>query len=207
MMEKDILITFHNKGLRSYIELDLCANCPRQDDKGCCGYYSPVFYPGDFAYLLDNNPTLLDYILNIPDTTILDASITVNNSIDGDSYRCHFHSKEGGCILLQEQREAICRQFICPGVRWEEEPSLRKWRDFFARLADYETELNNAIAASIANQGLTLRDTNHREEYFAELLRQFKERTRILPDFLTLCPAVEQFKLRREIKAGKEWLL
>ena len=55
-MQKEIKIIFHNQGLRSYIEVDLCSECPRQDDKGCCGFYSPVFYSSDFAYLLKNQP-------------------------------------------------------------------------------------------------------------------------------------------------------
>ncbi len=206
-MNKNIELVFHNKGLRSYIEVDLCMDCPRQDGKGCCGNYSPVFYPSDFAYLLSNYPQVVDYIMAIKDVTILDASLTVNNSIDGDSYKCHFHSSEKGCLLEQIQRESICRHFVCPGIGWEEEESMKHWKAFFQQLADYEIDLNNKIAAALRSQGLTLRNEDQRERFFSELLNNFEKETRHLPDFLSLCKPVEIFNIKRKIYFQQEWSL
>ncbi len=206
-MKKEITIVFHNEGLRSYIEVDLCAECPRQDDKGCCGYYSPVFYPSDFAYLLIHKPDLIDYIFKIKDITILDASVTVNNTIDGESYRCYFHSKDQGCFLDQKLRESVCRHFVCPGIDWEKEESLRHWKDFFSKLSDYEIALNNKIASALKAKGLTLRQDNMRRTFFQELLILYKEETNNLPSFFSKYPPIENAKLIREIKYGKDWPL
>ncbi len=206
-MIKNVEVIFHNQGLRSYIEVDLCIECPRQDGKGCCGNYSPVFYPSDFAYLLKNHPEIVDYIMSIKDVTILDASLTVNNSIDGDSYKCHFHSSENGCRLEQIQRESICRHFVCPGIGWEYEESMSHWKSFFSQLADYEIELNNKIAAVLKAQGLTLRNEEQRPRFFTELLSIFEKETQQLPNFFSSCKPVERFTIRRQIYLGQEWPL
>jgi hypothetical protein len=206
-MEKKINITFHNEGLRSYIEIDLCAQCPRQDDKGCCGYYSPVFYPSDLAYLLIYKPDLIEYIFSIKDITVLDASVTVNNTIDGESYRCHFHSKSQGCYLEQKFRESICRHFVCPGVAWESEKSLKNWKKFFSDLSDYEIALNNKIASGLKTRGLTLRNHDMRNVFFKEMLILYRNETKNLPSFIYKYPAVEKLTIIREIKYGKEWPL
>lgn len=206
-MQKEIKLVFHNQGLRSYIEVDLCRECPRQDDKGCCGFYSPVFYSSDFAYLLKNVPGLIDKILQLNNLTILDASLTINNSIDGDSYRCYFHSKDGGCLLTQQLRESICRHFVCPGIGWEQEEKLRPWKEFFARLSDYEIELNNRIATCLQEKGLTLRDADKREQFFEELLAIFEQETSVLPDFFNKQPAREEVIITRKIMYGQDWPL
>ena len=206
-MQEEIKLIFHNNGLRSYIEVDLCRECPRQDDKGCCGYYSPVFYPSDFAYLLKNQPELLDYIFNIKNITVLDASVTVNNSIDGSSYRCSFHQKDGGCLLSQQLRESVCRHFVCPGIAWEDEGKLSHWKDFFCKLSDYEIYLNNRIADRLKEKGLSLRQKNNRSEFFAQLLLLFEEETSSLPDFLANYPSKEEVSINRQIKYGSDWPL
>lgn len=206
-MQKEIKIIFHNQGLRSYIEVDLCSECPRQDDKGCCGFYSPVFYSSDFAYLLKNEPGLVDRLLQLNNITILDASATINNSIDGDSYRCYFHSKEGGCMLNQHLRESVCRHFVCPGIAWEQEEKLRPWKEFFDRLSDYEIELNNRIAARLREKGLTLRDASKREQFFEELLAIFEQETSVLPEFFSKQPARQEALITRKIIYGREWPL
>jgi hypothetical protein len=206
-MQKEIKLVFYNQGLRSYIEVDLCRECPRQDDKGCCGFYSPVFYSSDFAYLLKDKPGLIDKILQLNNLTILDASVTINNSIDGDSYRCYFHSKDGGCLLNQHLRESVCRHFVCPGIAWEQEEKLYPWKQFFARLSDYEIELNNRIAARLQEKGLTLRDKSKRNQFFKELLAIFEQETRILPDFFNKQPAREEVVITRKIMYGQDWPL
>lgn len=205
-MEKEIEIVFHNTGLRSYIEVSLCADCPLQDGKGCCGNYSPVFYPTDFGYLLKNSPALLEEILNIQRLTILDASLTVNNTIDGSSYKCHFHTDKG-CRLAQEQRESICRHFVCPGIGWENEKDLLDWKQFFIQLADYEIELNNRISELLKEKGLTLRNETNRRHFFDELLRIYDREIQVLPDFFAKCPSQERFILKRDINPQCEWPL
>ena len=206
-MQKEIKLVFHNQGLRSYIEVDLCRECPRQDDKGCCGFYSPVFYSSDFAYLLKSEPGLIDKILQLNNLTILDALVTINNRIDGESYRCYFHSKDGGCLLTQHLRESVCRHFVCPGIAWEQEEKLYPWKKFFARLCDYEIELNNRIAARLQEKGLTLRDKSKRSQFFEELLAIFEQETRILPDFFNKQPAREEVVITRQIMYGQDWPL
>lgn len=206
-MQKEIKLKFHNRGLRSYIEVDLCAECPRQDAKGCCGYYSPVFYASDFAYLLENKPELIENILQADRITVLDTSVTLNKSIDGESYRCHFHRQQGGCFLEQEERESICRHFVCPGVDWESDPHLARWKKFFTLLFDYEIELNNQISEELSNIGLSLRRETERAEFFRQLLVIFKDKTRILPDFFNECPPEEEATLIREISFGQDWRL
>lgn len=206
-MEKVITLVFHNQGLRSYIEVDLCAQCPRQDDKGCCGFYSPVFYPTDLAYLLLNEPDLLNYIFSLDHLTILDASVTVNNTIEGSSYRCRFHSKENGCILSQHLRESICRHFVCSGIGWQEEDSMQDWRDFFDKLTDYEIEVNNHWAEILKEKGLTLRDPSLRERFFDELSNLYEEGFKNLPDFVTTMPERDTRSLTRPLKFGPDWIL
>ncbi|MEN6348550.1 MAG: hypothetical protein ABFD08_04005 [Syntrophomonas sp.] len=206
-MQKDIKLIFHNEGLRSFIEVDLCRECPRQDDKGCCGYYSPVFYPSDFAYLLRNQPELMDYIFKLDNITVLDASVTVNNSIDGPSYRCSFHRREGGCLLPQPVRESVCRHFVCPGIDWQHEDKLGSWKEFFNQLEDYEITVNNKIAAVLREMDLSLRREDQREEFFTQLLRLFEEETASLPEFMASCPKIEEATVTREIKFGQDWPL
>jgi hypothetical protein len=206
-MYKDIKIVFHNQGLRSYIEVDLCRQCPRQDDKGCCGFYSPVFYASDLAYLLRHKPELIDHIFSLDNITVLDASVTVNNRIDGNSYNCHFHHRDGGCLLDQNLRESVCRHFVCPGIAWEEEAKLRPWKNFFARLTDYEIELNNRIAALLQEKGLTLRDEEKREQFWHELQVSFALESAAKPEFFSRLPAREEVWIRRTISYGRDWPL
>lgn len=206
-MEKEINIVFHNQGLRSFIEVDLCAECPRQDDKGCCGFYSPVFYPTDMAYLLMNQPELLDYIFSLDHLTILDASVTVNNTIEGSSYRCKFHSKEKGCILSQSLRESVCRHFVCPDIGWWEEEAMQDWREFFDKLTDFEIQLNNQWADKLKEQGLTLRDPALRKRFFDELKKLYQNDLKELPEFIINMPQRETRFLTRPLKFGLDWKL
>ncbi|QGU00029.1 hypothetical protein SYNTR_1435 [Candidatus Syntrophocurvum alkaliphilum] len=206
-MEKEINLIFYNKGLRSYIEVDLCSECPRQDYKGCCGFYSPVFYPTDFAFLLENQPDIIDSIFSFEDITILDSSVTVNNKKDGDSYLCRFHTKEKGCILPQHLRESICRHFVCPGIDWQNNEKLQDWKEFFDKLSDYEIDLNNNIANILKQKGLSLRNPNTREEFFNELQKTYKEEIKSPPKFLTSFPESYHAKLNIKIKYKEEWPL
>ncbi|MEQ8175929.1 MAG: hypothetical protein ABRQ26_12785 [Syntrophomonadaceae bacterium] len=206
-MSKEIHLVFHNRGLRSYIEVDLCYECPRQDQKGCCAYYSPVFYASDFVYWLNNQPDLIDYLFSLPHLTILDASVTLNNIIDGRSYRCRFHTKENGCLLTQQNRESICRHFVCPGISWEKESSLAHWKVFFESLSDYEIKLNNQLADILKERNLSLRNRAQRSEIFALLPAAFARLTKNPPGFFSSCPEREEAVIIRPVSYGEEWPL
>lgn len=208
-MDRDITLIFHNQGLRSFIEVDLCPECPREDNKGCCGYYSPVFYPTDLAYIMLTKPGLIDDIFRRPHLTILDASVTVNSFIDvgDDGYRCQFHSRQGGCQLPLKLRESVCRHFVCPGIAWWEEVSLQSWKEFFDRLTDYEIATNNELAGTLKERGLTLREPGLRPLFFETLVPLYLDRIRNLPEFITRHPAQEKVVLRRRLVFGKDWRL
>lgn len=206
-MDKAIKVVFHNYGLRSYIEVDLCRECPRQDGKGCCGNYSPVFYPIDLAYLIINKPAILDYIFSLDDITILDASVTVNNNIDGTSYKCKFHSIENGCFLSQDLRESICRHFVCPGIGLWLEASFLPWKKFFDQLFAYEIYLNDKLTAMLMEKGLTLREPAQRPEFLRELLVLYRKEISTLPDFINEFPETETKTIARSIEYDKEWPL
>jgi hypothetical protein len=182
-MDREITLTFHNKGLRSFIEVDLCTECPRQDGKGCCGYYAPVFYPTDLAYLQLNHPAIIDYIFELDHLTILDTSVTVNNEKDGESYRCRFHAREGGCLLAQPERETICRHFVCPGIDWQQESTMQHWKKLFEELFEYEIELNNRLSYQLTGKGLTLKDPVLRSQFLHELVQLYNLETVIYPLF------------------------
>lgn len=207
MADKEIRITFHNSGLRSYIEVDLCRECPRQDGKGCCGHYSPVFYATDLAYLALHRPDLLDLIFSQSHLTILDASITVNNEIDGASYRCRFHKVDGGCVLEQQYRESVCRHFVCPGIAWQQEEELESWRQFFDFLEDYEISLNERIAERLKRAGLTLRNTDNRQEFIDLLKEVYLNETQVVPDVIANQPKEQEFYLVRPLYYGEDWEL
>ena len=206
-MGKEINLIFHNLGLRTYIEVDLCAECPRQDDKGCCGFYSPVFYPTDLAYLYLHQPEIIAKIFTFDHLTILDHSVTVNNVPEGDSYRCKFHSKNGGCLLEQTWRESICRHFVCVGIGWWEELALREWKEYMEQLTDYEIELNQRLADALEGQGLNLRKPELREKYFHVLIGLYKKGTGQIPDFISNMPAQQSFRIIRPLRFGKDWQL
>ncbi len=206
-LTRDIHLRFHNRGLRSYIEVDLCRQCPRQDGKGCCGHYSPVFYSTDLAYLWLWRKDLIDLIFRQPHLTILDASVTVNNEIDGEGYRCRFHSPDSGCILEQEYRESICRHFVCPGIGWEQEEGLQPWRDFFGLLEEYEISLNQQIAEELHSRGLTLRDKAKRLLCLKALTEIYLELAYPLPRQLTAQAATGEACLCRTLSYGEDWEL
>ncbi|MDR1160173.1 MAG: hypothetical protein LBK69_06055 [Syntrophomonadaceae bacterium] len=206
-MEKDIKISFHNYGFRSFITINLCQECPRQDNKGCCGLYSPVFYPMDFAYWLEKNPELINFILNLPNITILDSSITVNSPRDGDSYRCPMHNFESGCLLAQKLRESICRHFVCPGVYWQDELKLSRWKDFFEQIFDYEITINNTIDARMRLENLSLRVPEQRNDCFEFMKKMVLELTASMENVFTALPQQEEFWIKRELVFGKQWLL
>lgn len=206
-MTKEITLVFNNEGLRSYIEVDLCAECPRQDDKGCCGFYSPVFYPADLAYLVMHKPDLIDRIFSLERLTILDHSVTVNNVPEGSSYYCRFHSKTEGCLLEQPLRESICRHFVCSGIAWQGEAELADWKVFLAALTDYENKLNERLAEAMQAQGLDLRDSRKRKIYLERLVKLYRQETEHLPDFIAKMPRRESFKLYRTLRFGTDWEL
>ena len=185
-VETQVNLVFHNNGLRSYIEVDLCERCPRQDDKGCCGFYSPVFYATDLVYLYHNKPDLLEEIFAINGITVLDASVTVNQRPDGASYRSHF---------------------VCPGIGWEKSPALQKWRLFFEQLADYEISLNNGAAELLQAHGLTLRDPGDRQQAIQLMDEYLAQATSNRPAFFDEMPTKEAAMVTCELRFGRDWTL
>jgi len=207
-MLKEINLVFHRRGLRSFIEVDLCIDCPRRDHKGCCGHYSPVFYLTDLYFIARQRPQLIDYIANLPGLTVLDASITVNSLPDKDgSSRCQFHSTEKGCLLPMELRESVCRHFVCPGISWDKESRLAHWKEYFELLEDYETDLNNFLAACISQENLSLRRRSDWEAIFSVLELAMR---RVLTEEKELgchLPREEKAQIVRPICFGSEWPL
>lgn len=206
-MQTQVSLVFHNNGLRSYIEVDLCARCPRQDNKGCCGFYSPVFYATDLVYLAHHQPELLQEIFQMDGITVLDASVTINQQPDGDSYRCRFHSASGGCRLPQNLRESVCRHFVCPDIGWEKNPHLLKWKNFFEQLADYEIRLNNGTAEFLQARGLSLRKPADRQQAIKLMEEFLNKETSTKPSFFDEVPIVETAVVSCELRFGKEWTL
>lgn len=203
----NVQLTFRFRGLRSYIDLDLCARCPRQDQKGCCGHYSPVFYLLDLAYLYIEEPELIEFIFSLPRLTVLDHSVTVNKVPDGEGFICPMLDKKGGCRLPQIRRESVCRHFICQGVNWQEQPALKSWADFFERLGDLEIAINQEWAGRLQESGLTLRNPSHRDqicsraaEYLADLLAD-------PPPLVQGADYDQEFTLLISVDPEAEWIL
>lgn len=207
-MLQEINLVFHRRGLRSFIEVDLCSNCPRRDNKGCCGYYSPVFYPTDLYFINKQRPELIDYLAKLPHLTILDASITVNSLLEKDgSNRCQFHSVQEGCLLPMELRESVCRHFVCPGIAWWQEENLAHWKEYFDLLEEYEIQLNNSLAERLIQENLSLRNL---EDWGPILLRLEDIMTEVLAREKPLgchLPQQESARIVRPICYGPEWPL
>lgn len=207
-MQSQINLVFHNKGLRSYIEVDLCRNCPRQDDKGCCGYYSPVFYPTDLAYIAHKKPELIKYIADLPRLTVLDASVTVNSIPEGsNAFHCQFHTRDKGCLLDMELRESVCRHFVCPGIGWWQEPVLLPWKQYFDQIADFEIELNNKLASRLKDEGLSLRSRDQWDTIMERLLSWIDFNLYESAPIGNDVPLTETLTIRRDILFGSEWIL
>lgn len=206
-MLKDVQMTFYNQGLRSYIEVDLCSQCPRIDNKGCCGQYSPVFYPLDLAYMMLSQADLIEYIFKLDDITLLDTSITVNNDIDGESYKCKFHSQEKGCALSQNLRESICRHFVCPGIYWQKHKELETWHNFFIQLEAYENQMNEMIASKLQEKNLSLRYPSMHKEFLNETLALYQEIINNPPEFIKKQTKQENHTIKCSISYGEDWPL
>ncbi|MGI6514348.1 MAG: hypothetical protein GX052_00515 [Syntrophomonadaceae bacterium] len=207
-MLKEINLVFHRRGLRSFIEVDLCADCPRRDHKGCCGHYSPVFYLTDLYFIAKQRPQLIDCIARLPCLTVLDASITVNSLPDEDgSSRCQFHSTEKGCLLPMELRESVCRHFVCPGISWDRESRLAHWKEYFGLLEDYEIDLNNYLAARISQENLSLRRPGDWDPILAVLETVMGQVLAEKEEPGCHLPRRETVQIVRPICFGSEWPL
>lgn len=205
--DKTVHLIYRYRGLRSYIDLDLCAECPRADRKGCCGHYSPVFYLLDLAFLYREDPALIELLFSMPSLTILDYSVTVNKIPDESGFICPMLDKASGCRLEQMQRESICRHFICCGVPWRSEAALEKWATFFDALNDYEITLNDQWSELLAQRGLSLRNTRDREIIY-ELVRDYLDDLLACPpDLIAGGPRDESYTLPITIDLDREWIL
>jgi len=207
-MRKEINLVFHRRGLRSFIAVDLCAECPRQDQKGCCGFYSPVFYPTDLYFLRLRRPELIDHIKGLPRLTVLDASITVDSVPDGEGlFRCQFHTPQQGCLLPMSLRESVCRHFVCPGIDWWNEERLSHWKEYFEQLADYEIKLNNTLALCLSKEGLSLRNPQDWDQAFKLIDDMINEALNQVESLGTDLPRQEAARIVRSLAFGSEWPL
>lgn len=207
-MQKDVTLVFHRQGLRSWIEVDLCPDCPRMDGKGCCGYYSPVFYLTDLVWISHRDPGFLDRLFDLPRLTVLDFSITVNSLPDvDDSFRCQFHSTQRGCLLPLDLRESVCRIFVCPGIAWWNDQALKDWKKYFDDLEKFEIALNNKVAQESLRHGWSLRRAEHRKNiiYLSKSLIDLNL-YREVPFGLDL-PRRQEAKLAIELAFGNQWPL
>lgn len=205
--QHNVHMIFRYRGLRSYIDLDLCARCPRLDQKGCCGHYSPVFYLLDLAYLHKYQPELLELVFSMPRLTVLDHSVTINKIPDTEGFICPMLDKSSGCRLPQSHRESVCRHFICGGVGWNKRPEMRKWADFFEQLGDLEIAINNEWAERISASGLSLRNSKDRPAIYEKAASYLEELLKNPPPLLAGDDYDQDFDLLVEIDPETEWLL
>ncbi len=205
--ETTVTLIFRKRGLRSYIDLDLCSRCPRKDMKGCCGQYSPVFYLLDLAFLYQVRPDLIELIFSMPNLTVLDQSVTINKIPDESGFICQLLDKSSGCRLPQVMRESICRHFICCGVPWQNEPGLQKWADFFEDLANFEIKTNNEWAQIIAARGLSLRNPSQQEQIMILASHLLDELWAHPPVLLSGRAEDESVELQVTINPDSEWIL
>ncbi|MGF7185469.1 hypothetical protein GGQ84_001558 [Desulfitispora alkaliphila] len=179
-------IEFINKGLRSSIKCSLCANCPKGDNIGCCTY-SPTFTPVDLGYYLENGKEdFLKRMIVNSQVTVLTGEITFNAFIEGVRY-CFFHSDKG-CDLSIEDRDSICRQFLCPEVKLWHHSEAKQWAEFWEVMAEWETRFNHQFIERLEHLGISLEKNCDavfellREEYpkwkesYAEVASRYPER-------------------------------
>jgi len=202
---KTFEIVFHNLGLRSWIECTLCWDCPRGDAKGCC-YYNPTYYPTDLAYLQEVNPEAVQVILAMPRLTVLEKYMSTDRIEDSDGdFRCPFHELEGGCRWAPDLRESVCRFYVCSGCNIWEEAGVGIWKEFFDRLENYESEINQSICLELEQQGLDLKSDP--AEFVKRALSIFKIKWDFIPEWCREYPEQQRFLLKRPISLGKEWKL
>lgn len=196
-------VTIHNDGLRSRIDCGLCANCPRDDLKGCC-HYSPTFTVVDLAYFaLNQRNEILEAILTLPKKQFLAFEVRADALDDGSTYgRCPFHGSRG-CKLPPLDREFICRQFICSGIKLWVEPEAKKWQLFWDKLVNYDTELYVVLGEGLKAEGLTLKD--NWQQSLDYLAKEFELALKAYPQELLEYPKNETFVVTREVVRGKDW--
>lgn len=201
--DKTFKVVFHNLGLRSWIECDLCWDCPRGDGKGCC-YYNPTYYPTDFIYLMDVKPQALQEILNMPYITFLEKYVSLDRVEDEEGdYLCQFHSITGGCRWAPDLRESVCRFYICPGCRIWEEEKVEIWKKFFTKVEEYESKINQEISLVMENRGLDLRSNTM--DFIKQASEYFHERWSFNPDWCQEYPKGQVLIINRTLEYGKNW--
>lgn len=200
-----IKLTFHNLGLRSWIECDLCYNCPLSRAKGCCTY-NPTFHAVDIAYIGAKQPDLLLLIINRPRVLVETTWISVNYLDDPMvGHRCQFNT-DTGCSLPVEFRESVCRHFICPGIKMWEEESISQWADFIQELETTEAEFNQHLREKLKQAGVDLRSSFL--EATAVLVKEYKEvLKKIEEERFAGYPRQEQVILEREISLSEKWVV
>jgi hypothetical protein len=204
LLIKKITLTFHNLGLRSWIECDLCSQCPLDKEKGCCSY-SPTYHVLDIAYIGYYYPELLIQIVNGPGVLIQDMWITVNSLQDRVSgKRCRFVSHTG-CLIPVKFRESVCRHFICPGIKIWEGNSLTKWQEFFQKVELTETEFNDYLRSMLKESGITLK-TNFNKAVDL-LVSKYMDLIEVEQQRFVKYPSQEQVVIEREINLEEVWVV
>lgn len=145
-----------NRGWRSYITCGLCTACPKQDHKGCC-HYSPRFYLPDLLYLFRHTPDLLTSLWTRPGARLDTDSLMIEHERDKSGNRCRFHTPTG-CELKPEQRDLVCRYYLCPGIKLWRESSVNGWKEFWSRLNRIERRLNFQLVNTLNSKHLSLID-------------------------------------------------
>ncbi|MDH7578774.1 MAG: hypothetical protein QHH75_13390 [Bacillota bacterium] len=153
-----IEVTFHNAGLRSSIECNMCSSCPRDRIRGCCKI-SPVFLLTDVGFFLNSNGiSFLESLFESPYVEIGDDYLKVKaiKEVDARHY-CRFHNQEIGCRIPIPHRNTVCRQFLCPEVSLWRDPKAKRWVSFWLHLQKEEILLNHTLALECEKNNCSLR--------------------------------------------------
>lgn len=204
-MRTEIKLTFHNLGLRSWIECDLCFKCPLNQAKGCCSY-NPTYHLVDLGYIGDQWPDLLPVILNKTRVLVDNFWVAVNYIEDPQvGRRCQFNT-DTGCQLPVEFRESVCRHFICPGIQMWEEESLKRWADFFQEIETTEAEFNQHLRLKLQEARVDLKSS-----FPAALDVLVKEYHQVLAGIeaerFGKYPRQEEIIITREIDPDQIWVV
>ncbi len=202
-MKQMVKVVFHNLGWRSWIECSFCATCPRSEKRGCC-CYNPLFMPADLGYLQKQAPELINQIFRLKRLTVLDSCVIVDNyqAANGIWY-CQFHSSECGCTLPIEQREFVCRRYVCSGMQLWEQPGTARWKSFFDQLEEQEVQLNKALERELRVADSCLKADR---EYFLEVLRTaYQKHFQPSYEWMQAVPGSETIEYEIDISDWKEW--
>lgn len=202
-MAQKVKVVFHNLGWRSWIECSFCATCPRSEKRGCC-CYNPLFMPADLGYLQAEAPELIDRIFALNRKTVLDSCVIVDNyRADNGIWYCQFHSSECGCTLPVNQREFVCRRYVCSGMQMWQQPGTERWKVFFEKLEEQEAQLNKALEKELRAASTWLK--GDRAEFLEVLRTAYHKHFQPHQDWMDLVPESEVFEYEIDTTDWNEW--